>query len=329
MRRAGLLVAAVLVCLSTLGQDGRQWLDVSGRPGDLDLGNGLLSVPNEAKAWVDRAGTDADPAVARRIAEQPDFFWLVGSKGDRGALELIDLAREQDRTVQLVLYNVPRRDDGLSGKQGAADADAYAAWVDEVSAAIGDTRAIVVVEPDALWFVDRQTARGEARSERIESLRHAVRTLSERNPRTTVYVEAGTSSGSVETRRMAELLAEVGVSDSVGFAVNVSSYAPDAEITAYAQEIRRSLIDVQGVDDPRFVVDTGRNGNPDWDFEWCNPAGRQLGHEPGPAGTADGHDLDLWVKAPATSDGDCGVGAGTYGGEFMPDEAIRMSHDRP
>lgn len=325
MKRVLAAAAAVLVGLVGLTHDGRQQTT---QVRDVALGNGLLSGPSEAKAWVDRQGGGADPAVVRRIAEQPDAFWLVGSDGDAGALELIDLARRQDRTVQLVLYNVPRRDDGLSGKQGAADLDAYAAWVDEVSAAIGDTRAVVVVEPDALWFVDRQTAGGEARAERIESLRYAVRTLDERNPRTRVYVEAGTASGSVETDRMADLLAEVGVSDRVGFAVNVSSYAPDDEINAYAQAIRARLVAAHGLRDPRYVVDTGRNGNPDWDFEWCNPAGRQLGHEPGPVGDEMGLDLNLWVKAPATSDGDCGVGRGTYGGEFMPDEAIRMSHGR-
>lgn len=328
MRRVVVLVAA-LACLAALGTDGRPRLEAGGTARDISLGNGLLSVPNEAKAWVDRQGGDADPAVAERIADQPDAFWLVGSDGDRGALELIDLARQQDRTVQLVLYNVPQRDDGLSARQGAADADAYAAWIDEVSAAIGDTRAIVVVEPDALWFVDRQTPSGSARTERMDSLRYAVTTLGDRNPRTRVYVEAGTSSGSVEPARMAELLAEVGVSDSVGFAVNVSSYAPEPEITAYAQAIRGSLATDHGIDDPRYVVDTGRNGNPEWDTEWCNPAGRQLGREPGPVGDADGLDLNLWIKAPATSDGDCGVGAGTTGGEFLPDEAIRMSHDRP
>ncbi|MBP2390929.1 glycoside hydrolase family 6 protein [Aeromicrobium fastidiosum] len=324
MRRA-LATAVVVLGLVGLTHDG--WQQTT-QVRDVALGNGLLSGPSEAKAWVDRQGGGTDPAVVRRIAEQPDAFWLVGSDGDAGALELIDLARQQDRTVQLVLYDVPRRDDGLSGAQGAADLEAYAAWVDQVSAAIGDTRAVVVVEPDALWFVDRQTPDGAARTERIESLRYAVRTLGERNPRTRVYVEAGTSSGSVETDRMADLLAEVGVSDDVGFAVNVSSYAPDAEINAYAQEIRARLVAAHGLRDPRYVVDTGRNGNPDWDFEWCNPSGRQLGHEPGPVGDDAGLDLNLWIKAPATSDGDCGVGRGTYGGEFMPDEAIRMSHGR-
>jgi endoglucanase len=296
----------------------------------IDLGKGLLSVPNEAKAWVDRQQGQADPAVVERIASQPDSLWLLGDPvAHRLGIELVQLARQQERTVAFTLYNVPQRDDGLSGPRGATDADEYAAWVDEISAMIGDTRAIVVVEPDALWFVDRQTPRGAARTERMDSLRYAVTTLGQRNPRTRVYVEAGTASGSVEPDRMAELLAEVGVGDAVGFAVNVSSYSPDREITDYAHAIRDALIAEHDATDPRYVVDTSRNGNPEWDFEWCNPPGRLLGHAPGLVADPDGLDLNLWVKAPASSDGDCGIAPGSYGGQFLPDEAIRMSHDRP
>ncbi|MCD9198970.1 glycoside hydrolase family 6 protein [Aeromicrobium wangtongii] len=352
MRRGGALaafalaVAAVLVTAVLIGRDGGDGASAGNgraeatddapaavqieRP-PIDLGKGLLRVPNETAAWLDRQGRKADPAVRKRIGAQPDAFWLVGDpKPDRLLGRLIKLARTKDRTLQLVLYNIPERNDPAGGG-GASDAAAYAKWVEKISADLGDTRAIVVIEPDALRFTDRLAPKDPARAERMDSLRLAVATLVERNPRARVYVDAGTASGpgSVVPARMAELLTDVGVSDSVGFAVNVAGYSPDPEATAYARKIRNALIDRHGLSDPRYVVDTGRNGNPVWDYERCNPPGRLLGRPPELVEDPDGLDLLLWIKPPATSDGDCGIAPGSRGGEFLPDEAIRMSHDRP
>ncbi|MGF2076131.1 hypothetical protein, partial [Enterococcus casseliflavus] len=68
-----------------------------------------------------------------------------------------------------------------------------------------------------------------------------------------VYLDAGTSSGSVTPTRMASLLATAGIARIAGFAVNVSSFAPNGEIEPYAQAIRAALRTRFGIADPRYV----------------------------------------------------------------------------
>ena len=63
---------------------------------------------------------------------------------------------------------------------------------------------------------------------------------------------------------------------------------------------------------------------PPQDYKWCNPDGRRVGEAPGLVGAGNGVDFRVWIKAPGTSDGDCGNGRGSYGGQFLPDVAYRM-----
>ncbi len=294
----------------------------------LTLGRGLLNDWNEAKVWALNNSTDSRwNLINSRLASQPDAMWILGdASGVRNLTTTVTRAKEQDRTATVVLYNIPKRNDGLSGPQGASGEAAYRAWIDQVVSITKDARVMFVVEPDALWFVDRQTPPGTAAyTERINAMRYAISTLSAL-PNARVYIEAGTSSRSITPRRMAELLKTVGASNTVGYAVNVSSFGPEKEITAWATEIRDALIDL-GVSNPRYVVDTSRNGNPSWPapHEWCNPAGRKLGLDPGLVNSPTGRDANLWIKGPGTSDGSCGVGPGTHGGQFMPQVAYEMA----
>ncbi len=51
-----------------------------------------------------------------------------------------EAAARADRTALLVLYNIPHRDCGQFSQGGAADGDAYRAWIDGVARGIGDRR---------------------------------------------------------------------------------------------------------------------------------------------------------------------------------------------
>lgn len=271
--------------------------------------------------WVrDHPDDPRAAAIRDQIARYPIAMWATGSDEDdsRNISDIVQRARRADGTAQLVLYNVPDRDDGFSGPNHVVTPAVYRAWIDRVSALVGDTRMVVIVEPDALWFADRQSLEGTDFDGRIGSIRYAVDTFSARNVNARVYLEAGTSSGSVTPERMAALLAMAGVSDRVGYAVNVSSFAPTYEITAYAQRIRASLQQWFGVSDPRYIVDTSQNGSPTWNFDWCNPSGRMLGMPPTVLGQSDGLDMNLWILAPGASNGPCGVAPDAPGGEFSP-----------
>ncbi|NEE25165.1 endoglucanase, partial [Streptomyces sp. SID7982] len=42
--------------------------------------------------------------------------------------------------------------------------------------------------------------------------------------------------------------------------------------------------------------------------------------------TGGGAEMLLWLKTPGESDGDCGVGAGSVAGQFLPEVAYKMIH---
>ncbi len=288
----------------------------------IQLGAGGFTVlPTEASNWVARnAGDSRTPTIRDRIATKPSALWLTGEESYGNLASAVDQARREDSTLTLTLYDIPGRDDGLSGASDVTPAE-YRSFIDHVVTTLGSTRAVVVVEPDALWFVDRQTPPGtQEYTDRMSLLNYVVDAFRAEAPRSSVYFEAGTSSQSVTPLRMAQLLQAAGVGKAAGFAVDVSSFGPDAPITAWAQGIRSGLAGL-GLPDTHYVVDTSRNGNPSWDYTWCNPAGRKIGFLPGVASGANGLDANLWIKQPGTSDGSCGVGVGTYGGQFMPQVA--------
>ncbi|AMT71261.1 glycoside hydrolase family 6 protein [Mycobacteroides immunogenum] len=321
--RGALLTVLILIAAGVLARDSSKFIyagavDTAAR--HLDTGP-LVPGALDVQWWVrDHPDDPRAAAIRDRIARYPIAMWATGDQedDDRNIGDIVARARSAGGTAQLVLYNIPDRDDGFSGPHHAVTRVVYQAWIDRVSALVSDTSMVLIVEPDALWFADRQSLEGTDFGDRIRALRYAVDTFSARNPNARVYVEAGTSSGSVTPERMAALLAKVGVSDRVGYAVNVSSFAPVYEITRYAQRIRATLQRWFDIRDPRYVVDTSQNGSPDWNFDWCNPAGRTLGSPPEVLGRPDGLDMNLWILAPGSSNGPCGAAPDAPGGQFNP-----------
>ena len=51
------------------------------------------------------------------------------------------------------------------------------------------------------------------------------------------------------------------------------------------------------------------------------PSGRRIGT---PTRLGGGAEMLLWIKAPGESDGDCGAGAGSSAGQFLPEVAYKM-----
>jgi endoglucanase len=93
---------------------------------------------------------------------------------------------------------------------------------------------------------------------------------------------------------MASRLAQAGIADAQGFALNVSNFRAQAGLVTYGQQLAAAI----GV--AHIVVDTSRNGlGPAPDGQWCNPPGRALGARPG---TPSDYRLDrnLWIKRPAS-----------------------------
>ncbi|MFI1537611.1 glycoside hydrolase family 6 protein [Streptomyces anandii] len=273
----------------------------------------------QVAAYV-KEGRGAEAAQIRKIAEQPTGEWIGPENPEREARGFTEAAERAGRTALLVLYNIPHRDCGQYSQGGAADGDAYRAWIDGVARGIGDRPAIVVLEPDAVLHLVDGCTEDAFEEERYDLLSGAVdRLKSLRN--TKVYVDAG-NAGWGHPDEIHEPLERAGVGRADGFAVNVSNFYSTGESLAYG---RRLSAKVGG---KHFVVDTSRNGNGpytggDPDERWCNPPGRALGEHP-TARTADPlADAYLWVKRPGESDGTCK--GGPKAGDWWADYALKLA----
>ncbi|MBA8944031.1 glycoside hydrolase family 6 protein [Streptomyces calvus] len=256
----------------------------------------------------------------RRIAEQPVAEWISPENAEEQARGFTEAADEVGRTALLVLYNIPHRDCGQYSQGGAADGNAYRAFVDAVARGIGDRPATVILEPDAvLHLVDGCTPQ-QFHEERYDLLQGAVATLKGLK-NTKVYLDAG-NAGWGNPDQIFDPLKRAGIDRADGFAVNVSNFYSTEDSIAYGKELSAK------VGGKHFVIDTSRNGNGpytggDADERWCNPPGRALGETP-TVKTADPLvDAYLWVKRPGESDGECK--GGPKAGEWWPKYALDLA----
>jgi endoglucanase len=287
--------------------------------GDILAGtDGFFVPPTQAAEWVAaNAGDPRATVIGERIADVPSSVWFTGSDGVGGAVDAAVTAAAAANTVPvLVAYNVPGRDCGQYSAGGADGSDAYRAWVDEFAGAVGDRPAIVILEPDALAGMDCLS--DDLQQDRVGLLRYAVEQFAAQAPNAWTYLDAGHAAWQ-PAGDMAGRLDAAAVAAARGFALNVSNYHTTADNEAYGADVNAAL----GSAKP-FVVDTSRNGNGS-NGEWCNPGGRAIGVEPNVHTIGEGLEMELWVKLPGESDGDCGIGPGTSAGQFVPDIAFALA----
>ncbi|MER5292167.1 glycoside hydrolase family 6 protein [Streptomyces pharetrae] len=302
------------------------------KPGD--AGAGITQQPkNRVPFWVnpdgtaaeqvaayDKAGKEAEAEQIRKIAQQPTGEWIGPENPEEQARGLTEAAEEADRTALLVLYNIPHRDCGQYSGGGAADGNAYRAWIDGVAEGIGDRPATIVLEPDAVLHLVDGCTPDEYHEERYDLLEYAIGKLKSLKA-TDVYLDAG-NAGWGHPDQIHEPLKWAGIDQADGFAVNVSNYYSTEDSIAYGKHLSAK------VGDKPFVIDTSRNGNGpytggDPGERWCNPPGRALGETP-TVKTADPLvDAYLWIKRPGESDGECK--GGPKAGEWWADYALKLA----
>ncbi|GAA3770406.1 glycoside hydrolase family 6 protein [Streptomyces phyllanthi] len=271
-------------------------------------------------ATYEKAGKKENAEQIRKIAQQPTGEWIGPENPEQEAEGFTEAAQKADRDAILVLYNIPHRDCGQYSGGGAADGDAYRAWIDGVAKGIGDRPATVILEPDAVLHVVDGCTPGEFHEERYDLLRGAIEKLTALKS-TKVYLDAG-NAGWGETDQIFEPLKWAGVEQADGFSVNVSNFYSTEDSVTYGKELSAK------VGDKPFVIDTSRNGNgPYTEGEpgerWCNPPGRALGEAP-TTKTADPLvDAYLWVKRPGESDGECK--GGPKAGQWWPEYALKLA----
>ncbi|MFD7703625.1 glycoside hydrolase family 6 protein [Streptomyces caelestis] len=299
-----------------------------------DAGAGITQQPKESDPfWVNPDGNAARQVARlaedgkkeqadqiRKIAQQPVGEWISPENPEEQARGFTEAADEAGRTALLVLYNIPHRDCGQYSQGGAADGDAYRAFVDGVAQGIGDRPATVVLEPDAVLHLVDGCTPDEFHEERYDLLKGAIAKLKGLK-NTKVYLDAG-NAGWGDPDQIHEPLKRAGVDRADGFSVNVSNFYSTEDSIAYGKQLSARI------GGKPFVIDTSRNGNGPYtegaaDERWCNPPGRALGETP-TTRTADPLvDAYLWVKRPGESDGECK--GGPKAGEWWPEYALKLA----
>ncbi|MFC8722344.1 glycoside hydrolase family 6 protein [Kitasatospora sp. NPDC057198] len=174
-----------------------------------------------------------------KLASWPEAAWFTGGTPAEVEAQVRDLVRRAGRARAvpvLVAYDIPLRDCSQYSAGGAqSDAD-YRAWIDAFARGLGDSKAVVVLEPDGLANLPADCApgadpAGEQTAGRLADLNHAVDAL-ERQPNSVVYLDAGNSHWqSVGTA--AQRLIDAGVGRAQGFSLNVSNYFATDRATRY------------------------------------------------------------------------------------------------
>ncbi|MFE9017242.1 glycoside hydrolase family 6 protein [Streptomyces sp. NPDC007808] len=285
------------------------------------LTNGFYVDPNSTpKQWVAaNPGDGRASAINASIANTPMARWFGSWSGTIGTATgaYVGAADQRDKLPILVAYNVYHRDHcgGHSGG-GASSPSAYASWIAQFAGGIANRPAVVILEPDSLGDYGCMT---QAQiNERRAMLSGAIAEFNRQAPNTWVYMDAG-NPGWANAAAMAQRLHEAGLRQARGFSLNVSNYFTTSENAAYGNAVNRELSARYGYTKP-FVVDTSRNGNGS-NGQWCNPSGRRIGT---PSQLGGGAEMLLWIKTPGESDGNCGTGAGSTAGQFLPETAYKM-----
>jgi endoglucanase len=220
------------------------------------------------------------------------------------------IARAGSQLRVLVAYNIYRRDCGGQSSGGASSPQAYRDWIASFASGIGNSRAVVILEPDAL----AHNCNGTATDSTAALLKYAVETL-EARPNASVYIDAGHSRW-IGATEMATRLRNAGIATAAGFALNVSNFQTTESNVTYGKQVAAL------VGNKPFVIDTSRNGLGASDTAWCNPRPRGLGKKPTSAtGDAAVHAY-LWVKRPGESDGACN--GGPAAGQWFEDYAQHL-----
>ena len=284
----------------------------------------------EGKNGNEHENKSRDAALINRIARQPVAEWL-GPQPPRERVRFItESAARTGTTPVLVAYNIPHRDCGGHSAGGAANGAAYRRWIEQVALGIGDRKALVVLEPDAVaQVVDRCVPR-RAVGPRLTLLRDAVAAFAAL-PHVRVYLDAGHAGWIKNPARMMVPLLKSGIEQADGFSLNVANFQRTGRTKRYGHRLSRrgrrgALRHRHQPQRQRPAVAPGRGpARGPVGGGWCNPPGRALG-EPPSTRTGDRLvDAYLWIKRPGESDGKCN--GGPPAGRWWPEYALGLARN--
>jgi len=194
-----------------------------------------------------KTGDLRDALTMAKLASWPEATWFTSGTPSQVAQQVSALmrgARRQDSVPVLVAYDIPLRDCGQYSSGGATSDAAYRQWIAAFAGAIGQARAVVVLEPDALANLPQDCSpttdpTGALTAARMADLRYAVSVL-KAQPRTSVYLDAGNSQWHA-VGDIAQRLIDADVADTQGFSLNVSNYQPTDQSDHYGTWVAKCI----------------------------------------------------------------------------------------
>jgi endoglucanase len=175
-------------------------------------------------------------------------------------------------TVQLTMYNLVHSNVAPSKIKGR-----YEHWISQFAQGLGNYRAVIYLEEDALITMPRISS--AQRKVREAEIAYAVNAL-EQDPHVVVYIDAGASDTLASPHEVAKLLNASGVRHAQGFSVNSTHHEWVTTEMHWGQQIARRTHGAH------FVVQSGSAGrgphlNPrpktQGIEDLCNPPGTGLG----------------------------------------------------
>lgn len=256
--------------------------------------------------------------LAKKIFEYPQSFWFGDNpkkpkKHMEGSIQRL-LKRAHPQLPIFVIYNIPNRDIGQYSRGGAKSKELYLDFIHRFCNGIGDSKPIVIYEPDAL---PHSTLLSEEEQKwRLDLMKESLQIITNRTD-SLVYVDVGHSNW-LSPLIAHQLLNKVSNPKVRGFSLNSCNYRTTRECISWAKKVLKLR------PNDNYVIDTSRNGQGPINNEWCNPQGRGLGTPPTCETDHEKCDAYLWIKIPGESDGKCNGGpkAGMFWGE-QAEELVR------
>ncbi len=269
-------------------------------------------VQQRANAW--RTSRPGDAALLDIVAQQQSADWVVGAQTSflrQYIDQRIDLFTNAGGIPILAIYNVPKLNCGDGN--GAANGDAYRAWINQIASIIGQRKVILLVEPDGLTVTDCLS--GAALTERYALISYAVGVF-KRNANAAVYVDGG-EDDRFAVNEVVSILQQGNIAQADGFFLNATVYRYTSTMVAYGLKVSQEL------GGKHFVVDTSRNGLGPGTDGYCNSRGRALGVSPTTQTDEAVVDAFVWIKRVWESDDSCHQGE-PGGGQFYFDYTLGL-----
>jgi endoglucanase len=134
----------------------------------------------------------------------------------------------------------------------------YHQWNDGFAAGIGNSRTLVVMQPD-LPEADDSCLSSQARTVYLQEVAWATQKL-DALTHTTVYLDAGSSDWST-VPQVTSLLVRAGIKWARGFSLDATHFASTQSEITYGKQVATALSRL-GYNNKHFIIDTAENGSP-------------------------------------------------------------------